>query len=78
MSQGLVEVCLHPRWRARDVHEGVKQGPIIRTKVKGYKVAVTIVPCITGCGYVGLDASFPVREVARIWGGTGLAMKSIA
>ncbi len=69
MSEGSVEVSLHPGWGERNVCERVEERPIIRTEIKGYEVVVAIVPSPTYCWYVSLGAAVPIEKMV----GTGPA-----
>ncbi len=63
MSEGVVEVGLHPRWGRRNVCEKVEKRLVIRTEIKGYKVVVAIVPSPACCWYVCLGAAVPIEEI---------------
>ncbi len=46
--------------------ERIHDGPVARTKIKGSKVVLAIIPHAAYRGYVDLLASFPVGEVGRV------------
>ena len=48
-----MQVILHPKRWGGEILKGIKDGPVFRTDVNGYKVQFPVVPNPACCGYLG-------------------------
>ena len=62
----MVQVILHPNRWGGEILKGIKDGPVFRTDVNGYKVQFPVVPNPACCGYLGGCVSVWVGEVAVV------------
>ena len=62
----MVQVILHPKRWGGEILKGIKDGPVFRTDVNGYKVQFPVVPNPTCRGYLGEYVPIWVGEMAVV------------